>query len=195
MTEKEIERVRVKIDKCKKALAADKKQWGGCHHDGRGIRYTPPALFLKINDYKGGLKYVTWFDKNFPDDSCTPIFLFEWTFTLFKCGKLVEAEKKAQKTFFSNTYLFDRFLDKEPTLLDENESADWDYESIVKYFSYSSKEAEFIEFAKWVELVLQSSPFLEKANEFVLLQKQLKTEPYGENKIAMYKRVSEILSE
>jgi hypothetical protein len=74
MTEKQIERVKVKIDKYKKALAADKKYWGGTYHDGQGIRYIIPEQYLKIKDYKGGLTYLTWFNKNFPDDSCYPIF-------------------------------------------------------------------------------------------------------------------------
>src|SRR6187431_1783636 len=113
MTDKQIERVKAKIEKYKKALAADKINWGGQYHDGQGVRYLIPEQFIKIKDYKGGLRYLNWFDKNFPDDSGYPIFLFEWTFILYKCDKLIEAEKKAHQTFFSNTYLFDKFLAKE----------------------------------------------------------------------------------
>ncbi|HJW17411.1 MAG TPA: hypothetical protein VJ499_09825, partial [Flavisolibacter sp.] len=72
MTDKQIEQVRKKIEKYKKALSADKKYWGGYYHDGSGIRYAIPGLFIKILDYKGGLKYLNWFDKNFPDDIGDP---------------------------------------------------------------------------------------------------------------------------
>ena len=51
MTPKQEERIRDKISKIKKALAADKRQWGGIYHDGPGLRYLPPELFLKLKDY------------------------------------------------------------------------------------------------------------------------------------------------
>lgn len=109
MKEKQIERVKAKIDQFKKALARDKQYLGGQHRDGQGIRYIIPEQYIKIEDYKGALRYFTWFNKAFPDDSCYPIFLFEWTFVLFKCEKLKDAEKKTHRTFFSNTYLFDNY--------------------------------------------------------------------------------------
>ena len=182
MTDKQIERVKANIEKYKKALAADKKYWGGQYHDGQGIRYIIPEQFIKINDYKGGLRYLNWFDKNFPDDSGYPIFLFEWTFILFKCDKLIEAENKAHQTFFSNTYLFDKFLGKEPLRLDKNESSNWEFESLVDGFLYSSLDTEFIEFASWTQNVLSSRTFLDKANEFIEIERKLKTEPVGQKR-------------
>ena len=74
MTIKQIDRIKLKIGKYKKALALDKKQWGGDFHDGRGIRYAIPAMYIAIQDYRGGLKYFNWFHMNFPDDSCYPAF-------------------------------------------------------------------------------------------------------------------------
>jgi hypothetical protein len=192
MTEKQIERVKLKIDKYKKALAADKRNWGGQCHDGQGIRYVIPEQYVKINDYKGALKYFTWFDKNFPDDSGYPIFLFEWTLTLFKCNKLTDAEKKAHQTFFSNTYLFDKFLGKEPLRLDKNESSNWEYESLVEHFIYTNKDIEFVAFAEWIETILQSRTFLDKANEFIELERQLINEPVGKKRSKIVDRLSKI---
>ena len=192
MTDKQIERVKAKIEKYKKALAADKKNWGGQYHDGQGIRYIIPEQFIKINDYKGGLQYLNWFDKNFPDDSGFPIFLFEWTFILFKCDKLIGAENKAHQTFFSNTYLFDKFLGKEPLQLDKNESSNWEFQSLVDGFPYSSLDTEFIEFASWTQNVLSSRTFLDKANEFIEIEKKLKTEPVGQKRTELVNRLSKI---
>ncbi len=192
MTDKQIERVKAKIVKYKKALAADKKYWGGQYHDGQGIRYIIPKQFIKINDYKGGQRYLNWFDKNFPDDSGYPIFLFEWTFVLFKCDKLIEAENKAYQTFFSNTYLFDKFLEKEPLQLDKNESSNWEYESLVDNFAYSKMDKEFIEFASWTEEILSSRTFLDKANEFIEIERKLKTEPVGEKRTNLVNQLSKI---
>lgn len=42
MTDKQIEKIKVKISKYKKALAADKKYWGGQYPDRQGIRYIIP---------------------------------------------------------------------------------------------------------------------------------------------------------
>ena len=192
MTDKQIERVKATIVQFKRALAADKKYWGGQYHDGQGIRYIIPEQFIKIIDYKGGLRYLNWFDKSFPDDSGYPIFLFEWTFILFKCDKLIGAEKKAYQTFFSNTYLFDKFLGKEPLLLDKNESSNWELQSLVDSFPYSSLDTEFIEFESWIEKVLSSRIFLDKATEFIEIERKLKTEPVGPKRTKLVNQVSKI---
>ena len=192
MTDKQIDRVKSKIEKYKKALAADKRYWGGQYHDGQGIRYIIPEQFIKIKDYKGGLKYLNWFNKNFPDDSGYPIFLFEWTFILFKCDKLKEAEVKAHRTFFSNTYLFDKFLGKEPLRLDKNESSNWEFESVTEYFTYTKADTEFTEFANWLETILSTRTFLDKANEFVEIERLLKDEPVGQKRSKLIDRLSKI---
>ena len=192
MTDKQTERVKAKIEKYKHALAADKKYWGGQHHDGQGIRYIIPEQFIKIIDYKGGLRYLNWFEKNFPDDIGYPIFLFEWTFILFKCDKLIEAENKAHQTFFSNTYLFDKFLGKKTLLFDKNESINWEFKSLVDDFPYSSLEPEFIKFASWTDNVLSSRSFLDKANEFIKIEQKLKTEPIGKNRTELVNQLSKM---
>lgn len=192
MTDKQIDRVRKKIEKYKKALTADKKYWGGYYHDGAGIRYAIPKLFIKIIDYKGGLKYLNWFDKNFPADIGDPIFLFEWTFILFKCGKLKEAEEKAHRTFFSNTYLWDIFLGKKLLNLDITESSSWEFQSIGNYFTYTSSDTEFIEFTSWIQGVLNNRRFLETVNEFVQIEQQLKTEPVGQIRSELVAKYSKI---
>ena len=192
MTDKQIERVKARIEKYKKALAADKKYWGGQYHDGQGIRHLIPEQFIKIKDYKGGQRYLNWFEKNFPDDIGYPIFLFEWTYILFMCDKLIEAENKLRQTFFSNTYLFDKFLGKEPLRLDKNESSNWEYESLVDGFAYSSTHAEFIEFASWTKKILSSRTFLDKANEFIEIERALKNEPVGQKRTELVNRLSKI---
>ena len=192
MTDKQIERVKARIEKYKKALVADKKYWGGHYHDGQGIRYIIPEQFIKIKDYKGGLRYLTWFDKNFQDDAGYPVFLFEWTFILFKCDKLIKAEQKAHGTFFSNTYLFDKFLGKDSLQLEKNESSNWENESLVENFTYTNKDTEFIEFASWLEKVLSSRRFLDKANEFIDIERQVKNEPVGQKRTRLVNRLSKI---
>ena len=192
MTEKQIDRIKVKIDKYKKALALDKKQWGGYYHDGQGIRYIIPALYIQILDFKGCLRYFNWFNKNFPDDSCFPIFLFEWTFVLFKCNKRIEAENKLHLTFFSNTYLLDKFLGKELLDFDKNESSAWEFKSWTEHFHYDKNDLEFIDFANWVAEKLQTRVFLDKANRFVEIEQLLKSEPVGQKRKNLVKELSKL---
>jgi hypothetical protein len=192
MTEKQIERVKTQIKNRKRLLAADKKKWGGFHHDGQGIRYLLTELFIKIKDYKGGHTYLKWFSKNFPDDSGYPIFLFEWAFILFKCEKLNEAETKLHHTFFSNTYLIDTFLGKEPLKIHKYEGSNWENESLLKDFTYRSTDLEFIEFGYWTEGIVVSQKFLEKANEYLDIHIKLLTEEVGPIRTKLVNRSSEI---
>lgn len=192
MTEKQTARIKAKIDKYKKALADDKKMWGGYYHDGYGIRYLLPAEYIKLQDYKGGLRYLNWFDKNFPDDIGYPVFLFEATFILYKCNKLKEAEQKAHRTFFSNTYVFDKFLGKKSLQFDKYEGSNWEMESLVDDFPYSDNDLEFREFTSWLKPVLRSRQFLDIANEFIEIKKQLKTETDIAERTKLVQRLSKI---
>ncbi|SDY15380.1 hypothetical protein SAMN05444411_1421 [Lutibacter oricola] len=180
MTEKQIERVKNKISKIKKGLAADKKHWGGYYHDGRGLRYLPPELYIKIQDYSGCLRYFNWFNKNFPEDSCYPIFLFEWAITLFKTKRIKLAENKIKHTFYSNTYLLDKFLDKELLHFDKSEDSNWEYEQLIEHFKYSKDQEELNDFTEWLQLFMKNENFLEFANEIIELKDKIKNEPIGE---------------
>ena len=192
MTEKQIERVKKKIEKFKKALAADKKYWGGFHHDGQGIRYTLPGLYIQTEDFKGGLRYLNWFNKTFPEDVGNALFLFEWAFILFKNGKLDEARRKVFSTFFSNIFVFDKFLESEPSVLIDLKDSEWERETIQKYFHYSKHSEGFEEFAHWIQGVLNSKAFFEDSKEYLEIRKELESEPVGEKRTQLVKRLGKI---
>ncbi|MFC2132344.1 hypothetical protein ACFLRG_00950, partial [Bacteroidota bacterium] len=189
------QRIIDKIKKIKKALAADKKHWGGYYHDGRGLRYLQPELFLKLKDYKGASNYFRWFEKNFPDDCCYPIFLLEWTITLFKVGKIKEAEKKALKTFMSNTYLFDKFLEKELLHFDKYEGSGWEGEELTNDLSYSKEQEDIQDFVEWIIDFLKSDKFYKIANEFIEIGIKLKTEPTGKKRTELVNREYSLLDD
>ena len=170
------DRIRNKIAKIKKALAEDKKFWRGFYHDGKGLRYNQPGLYLKLNDYNGASNYFRWFDKNFPKDSCFPTFLFEWTLTLFKIGKFVEAEKKALQTFISNPILFDKFFERQILKININENfINEDYLNFED-FDYSKDRAELCDFVDWLAHFLSTDKFTKFANEFIKFEIQLQSE-------------------
>jgi hypothetical protein len=172
MTPKQQERIKNKIKKVKAALSADKKHWGGQYHDGQGLRYFPPQLYIQLNDFTGGLRYFNWFNKNFSDDSCYPDFLFEWTIILFKTGRLKEAEKKAFETFRSNTYLFDIFFGRQVPKITNLQTQD----IVDNQFCYNSKQENLLDFSEWLDKFIVTEKFILLSQKYLDIQKRLETE-------------------
>ncbi len=193
MTPKQIERVKTKILKIKKALAADKKHWGGCYHDGRGLRYLPPEQYLKIQDYTGALRYFNWFNKNFPEDACYPLFLLEWTITLFMTKRVKQAEHKLIQTFMSNTYIIDKFLNRDFKCFDKTEGSNWEFESLVEGLPYSKKQSELIHFTSWLEKFILTDQFLVPTNKFIEISILLKKETDFETRFNLINQKNKII--
>jgi hypothetical protein len=175
MTPRQSEQIRKRILKIKAFLAADKKRWGGEYDDSRGLRYEPPQLFIKLGDYSGGLRYVRWFDKNFPDDVGYAEFLLELTIILFQSGKLKEAEKRAFQTFCSNTYVFDKYFDRPivPIIKFESLGGAPDH---IENLEYSCNQSEFAEFMNWLRNLTNSEKFISSSTKYIEIHKRLNTE-------------------
>ncbi len=196
MTPKQEERVRNKIRKIKAALAADKKFWGGTHHDGQGLRYAPPRLYLQLGDYTGGLRYINWFYKTFPDDSGFPDFLFECTVILFKSGRLKQAEQKAFETFTRNTYLLDLFLGRPVQKIDKWESSRLESaEFALEHFEYSARQQSLADFAAWLNDFTQSERFLHRAKAYIAIHKELKHETDHEARSYLIQQAGQLKDE
>ena len=150
MTDKQKQKVRAKIHKLRRTLTDEKRKFGW-FDDSRGLRYLPTSLYVKISDYDAGLKYLKWFNKNFPDDIGFPEFLFESTVILFKTGNIKAAERYALKTYFSNTFIIDKYFSKEPEKADKKVSISFQLADYVKNFNYPHGEDEFLqEFSDWL---------------------------------------------
>ncbi len=176
MTPKQEQKIRNNIKKIKTALAADKKHWGGYHHDGQGLRYLPPNLYLQLNDFAGGLRYLNWFHKNFPDDIGYPDFLFECTVILYKTGRLKQAARHAFKTFTGNTYLFDKFFDRPIVSIDKWEGSNWEGTSHAAHFQYNHQQENLSDFGIWLENLIQSEKFRALTATYIEIHKKLKYE-------------------
>ncbi len=177
MTPKQEERIRNKIRKIKAALAADKRAWGGEYHDGQRLRYLPPELYIKIGDYTGGLRYVNWFNKNFPDDRGFPDFLFQWTIILYKTGRKKEAEKKAFEAFCGNTYLFDKFFGKPISTEVKWEGSNLENAGFAEeYFNYSHQQEALTDFADWLKNLISTGKFSTACRKFIQIRRQLEDE-------------------
>jgi len=175
VTSKVILKIRKSIVNIKRSLAAEKRKFG-CYDDGRGLRYLPPGLFIQLSDYSGGMTYLKWFAKNFPDDIGFPIFLFEWTIILFKCGKLKEAESKAMQTYYSNTYMFDKFLNHPIIPLDKHESSNWETPSLASRLPYNCDDEELKDFGAWLAGFTASERFIEFKQKLIEINTRLKNE-------------------
>jgi hypothetical protein len=193
MTPKQTERIKKKITNLKYALAADKRRWGGQYHDGSGLRYLIPEYYIQLQDWKGALKHFKWFGKNFPDDSCYPIFLFEWTVTLFKTGDLKGAERKAFQTFFANMYLFETYSEKK--MFPDNKIIGWNWDSTaIGKLPYSKDQPELSEFSNWLDQFLASGRFIKAAAEFREIEKQLMEENIVEKRVLLGKNRREFMN-
>ena len=180
MTPKQIERIQNKIVKIKRALAADKRRWGGYYDDSRGLRYLAPELYIKIKDYKGAMRYFNWFNKAFDDDMGFPFFLFEWSITLFKNGKLKEAEKKMYQAILRSESLIEKFLEQDFFSPHTTEISSKDIIALLNNQLYDFSDAEFKDFSEWLSEIIASPNFEQQLNAYLAIEKKLKTEPFGD---------------
>ncbi|WP_051568347.1 tetratricopeptide repeat protein [Crocinitomix catalasitica] len=165
MTEGEKTRIKNKIVKIKKALTADKKHWGGEYHDGSGLRYLQPALYIQLHDFTGALRNFNWFDKNFPDDCCSPQFYFEYALTLFKTKRIEKAEKKIIESLQCNHYMVNYFLDHNS--LNGLDQSQWEIKSLVQYFPYKKEDPIVEGFTAWLTDISKSKKFI-KAKKSII---------------------------
>ena len=191
MTPKQEERLRIKISNIRRELAADKKRWGGFYDDSRGLRYLPPELFIKLRDYKGGLRYLRWFKRTFSDDMGYSIFFFEWALILFKTGNFGEAENKVLEIFFSNYFLLDKFLGKEQKIYLDNEYSSREADML----NYSNKEPEYADFAEWLELFQSSAKFKEFAKKLLDIDEKIENKPVGERRSELVDKRYQLISD
>lgn len=193
MTEKQIDRVKTKIKKIKAALAADKKKWGGYYDDSRGLRYLPPKLYIQISDFTGGLRYMNWFKKNFEDDSSFPDFLFEWAIILFKTGRFKEAEKKTFQTFCSNTYLFDKFFNKEIVPIDKWEWSNLEKAEYAQFsFEYQHTQENLTDFSEWLKAFINTKKFIEHSKKIIEINVQLKYRSENQTRTSLIQQAHQI---
>lgn len=144
MTPKQIERIHNKIKKIRKSLADEKKLYGA-YLDGRGLRYAPIELYLKIQDFKGGLTYLRWFNKNFPKDFLMPDFMFQSAFVYFENKKLKEAELCVVQTYYSDPLFIPIFLDRK---INEVENVNLD--AYKSFFTYLNSFCDLNNYKSWL---------------------------------------------
>ncbi|MVM35668.1 hypothetical protein GO755_36975 [Spirosoma sp. HMF4905] len=175
MTPKQTQRLIKKIADIKRALATEKRKFGG-YDDSRGLRYLPTRYYLQLADYKGGLAYTRWFAKSFPDDIGFPDFLFEWSILLFKAGKFAQAKAKVWQTFCANTYVLDKFFGHPIQPIQKYEWSNLAQAAFTEYFIYSHQQADLLDFSHWLEAFMASELFIVHKDRYLILHQHLQGE-------------------
>jgi hypothetical protein len=175
MTPNQKEKLKKKIAEIKRILAAEKRRFG-CYDDSRGLRYIPAGYFVRLGDYAGGLAYLKWFEKNFPDDGGFPEFLFESAILFFKTGRRKEAGKAVFRTFCSNPYWIDRFFDRQLIPLDIWHSSNLTTLEYTEALAYSSKDPELADFSAWLREVILTDDYTHLSSKYIAIYGKLKTE-------------------
>jgi hypothetical protein len=191
MTDNQKQKISDKIVKIRKALAAERKKFGG-YDDSRGMRYIPTSLYVKIGDYKRGSQYLKWFDKNFPGDVGVPGFLFESTLIYFKIGNLKEAEVYAFRTYASHTKLINTFYENEGGAERVNITSR-SQQATLEHFYYRHHQPDLKDFSAWFKLLMQSDEFIQKTREHDDLVRQLETEPVGPKRSTLVAKLYDLL--
>ena len=173
MTPRETERFKSRIADIKRIFATEKLSYGH-YTDKSGVRYLPTKYYVQLGDYSGGLTYLKWFSKNFPDDPGLPYFLFEWIIILFKKGNIRKAEKKAFETYCSNTYLFETFFNRSIISIDKWEASNLAKPAFAKHLGYSCEQIELSDFSEWLNRYYFSEKFIKLSNRFIAIQKRIK---------------------
>ena len=195
MTPAQKQKLEQKIKHIKATLAAEKRKFEG-YDDSRGLRYAPLELYLKLQDFKGGLRYTRWFNKAFPDDAGIPDFLFEWAVILFMNGKIKEVEQKAMECYFSNVYLFDKFFGRPIQPIVEMASySNVSEPSYLDDFPYSSSDDWLETFSEWLKEFEMSDKFKSISKRYVNAQIRLKTEDDPEMRHCLVRLDRQLLDE
>ena len=97
------------------------------------------------------------------------------------------------ETFLSNTYIFDKFLEKDFLNLSKSEMSNWEMKSLTDSMTYSKNQEELSDFALWLENFLTTEKFLKIANEFFEIRQQLENTEVGRKRTMLVNREHKLL--
>ncbi|QHV99415.1 hypothetical protein [Spirosoma endbachense] len=194
MTPKQRQRLEKKIADVKRVLAAEKRKFGG-YDDSRGLRYLPTRYYIQLADYQGGLTYLRWFAKTFPDDIGFPDFLFEWAILLFKAGKLAEAKVKVWQTFCANTYVLDKFFGQPLQPLPKYEWSTMAQLGFTAHFPYTHQQTDLLDMSHWLAEFMTSDTFSTRKARYLTLHQQLLVEEDNEIRCYLHQEADELESQ
>ena len=190
MTEKQIEKIRLKIKKCRTDLTSEKSRFGG-FHDGSGLRYYISDLYLQIGDYKGAITYKKWFDKNFPDDIGDALVSLNWSIAYYGLGQINETRIYTIDTAFKNVYLHGLLLDREISWIDMYENG-YDMLEFAKSMIIDCKKVSTKPYLDWLATFIDTDEYKVPINRFIALNKLLKDENNRDKRIELLDHIRDL---
>lgn len=179
MTPTQITRIQTKIINLRKILAAERARFGG-YDDSAGRRYTILNLYVSIADYKGAAVYLSWFFKNFPDDTGFPFFWVEVCMTYFNNNKLDQARSMAFKAFVANSYVWEVFFTGKADKIEGiDPSSNWKSLELALQLPYRANQEQYVDFGSWLQDCLVVPKMQELIQTYFELKLKLPTTPVG----------------
>ena len=189
MTPAQITRLRIKIIKLRKILAAERARFGG-YEDSAGRRYRILELYVSIADYKGALVYLRSFFKNFPDDAGFPFFWVEACITNFYNNKLDQARSMAFKAFVANPYVWEVFFMGIATEVEGiKPSSNWEGLELALQLPYRADQEQYAQFATWLQTCLAEPKMQDLIQTYFDLKLKLSTTPVGQLRTSLVEQL------
>lgn len=154
LTERKKASLKNKIKSIKQVLKEDKAKWGGQFHDANGLRYLLPAVYIELQDYKDGMRYLNWFIKHFSEDIGYGTFFLECCLIAFMAGKPELAKVFMNKAKFENPILIHYFLNPVPELKPYHHATEKTEHLIreCEQLPYHNEDPRLLPFVNWLKL-------------------------------------------
>ena len=176
-------KIKATIKRYENALAKEKKTHG-TYDDGYGKRYLLGMMYLQIDDVPGAMRHFIWFENEFNDDNGEPFQYLFWSLTLYRSGKVNEAEEKLRQTILRNLYII-------PILLGEK-IADYrikfhSSEEYLDYVTAGEAPSEYFDLwmpneKKWVSEFYRRKSTQDEIKKYVEINRKLDKEPVGDKR-------------
>ncbi|MFH2057495.1 MAG: hypothetical protein ABIJ59_01165 [Pseudomonadota bacterium] len=127
--------------------------------DGAGKRYDLFSLYFLLNDFKKSEEYFKWYEKEFDDDVGEPVQKLCWAVTLYRIGKLDQAEYRLADLMLSNLYVIPKILGHDIKKYEIWHSSSDESIDYFNYFPDEVLEALTKEDKNWIEGLYDSFVF------------------------------------
>lgn len=165
-------KIKTKISSYKSSLNKEKKIHG-IISDGAGKRYVLFSLYFLLNDFKKSEEYFKWYEKEFEDDSGEPVQKLCWAVTLYRMGKLDQAEYRLADLMLSNLYVIPKILGRDIKKYDMWHSSSDGFIDYFDYFPNDVLEALTEEDKNWIEGLYDSFAFQRIRQRYIEIFSQL----------------------
>lgn len=180
-------RLRARATRLKRALASEKRRYGG-FDDSSGKRYRIGPLFALAGDLKEALAHFNWFEKQFPDDVGEPMHCLWWALALCRSGDLENANRRLLETLVRNLYLLPALVGSPIARQDIWHGSNWaEPEYLVQVSSEFLPQLSEDE-RSWIVHQLESALFRRVKDEYVSTHHALLTEKNVERRSAILRR-------